>query len=158
MSNKPTINPERMISIIIKELANYKIEPTLTDSYIFKKNIEADYVLRTLNQILDNIEKFKSLVGQEVYKIENGFSYLTESEKIDETYTYTKIIDTPIVFTEDLFIQWIFDYIDFIKTYITKEIIQSRPFSTSPLSNTIEIIVNEKRKDILNFFENNIWF
>jgi len=127
------------------ENAKSKIKPTTTDHYQFEKNVRNEFLLEYLEGNVSIIEKHASLIGENVFKYVDNFTYTTKEdyeEKLKKESSFgilNKIEKKPLLFTNELFEQFLLEYFTYLKSRLAYELCENSitSNSTNKISNAI---------------------
>jgi hypothetical protein len=141
-----------MLSLMIERKEKQKAE-TLTDVRQFERNCRATYSLTYLSALQANLAKYTCFIGQKVYKYKNTFNYCLVDGAIENGLN--KLDKTEIEFTEQLFNQFVFDYLSFLIDRLTNELLESQVYfrSTSKLDNLIQEWQLEEKQELIKSFK-----
>jgi hypothetical protein len=143
------------------ERALSKIKPTETDIYQFEKNLRNKFIYEHVSANLEHTLRHESYIGKKVRKFQDRFAYILEDEynnRKDEDSGFSilnKLEAREIEFTEQLFNEFLEEYISYQIEYITYELLNKQlvSSSTNKLSNIAYEFKIESNQELYKFFK-----
>jgi len=127
------------------------VKPTTTNKYQFEVNCRNDFKSKTLGGILKHINIHEGFIGKEVFKYKKNFNY-ADSFQLDDMLN--PLNDTPILFTEELFEEFLIKYISYQIEYLVKELTEQKITcsSTCKMTNLVFEWELECKQELIEFY------
>lgn len=139
-------------------LEKENIKQITTDKRQFELNVRAEYKTDFLSGRIEFIKKHLSFIDKKVFKYVKSFSYVlcTDLYMFDKFYFFNNpILDTPIVFTKELYYEVVENYIKYQIEYLKNDLLE-RPItcnSTCKLTNLTFEWQLECKQELLGFLK-----
>jgi hypothetical protein len=131
------------------EFERNRIESTFESKTQFKQNVTSKTWLDILYPIINLISRHESYLNESVYPLLKSFAYKETSNDNGLNKTGEKLL-----YTQEFHNAFLISYKLFIIEVLTKENENTRLFNcTDALSNVVELIRFEERKQIINFLK-----
>jgi len=129
------------------------VKSTTTNKYQFEVNCRNDFKSKTLGRVLKRIYLHKEFIGKEVFKYKKSFGY-ADSFQLDDMLN--PLNDTPILFTEELFKEFLIKYISYQIEYLTRDLVEQKIISNSTckITNLVFEWELECNQELISFYKN----